>query len=452
MGLIIKNGFVVTEKGIITADILIENEKISKIDKNIKENLNDEVIDVTGKLVMPGVIDAHVHYYMKTESGRTADNFETGSLSAAFGGVTTIIDYVSPIIGKKLIEALLEREKEAQGHCYVDYNFHVEITGKYDWNLDELYNIKDYGIQSLKIYTTYENSKLPYDKIPNLLKKAKELDMLVTVHAEDDEILRLTKDKFLKEGRTKISDYADSRPREAEEVAIDKVIKIAEGLNTPVYFVHVSTAEGAKAIKKSKENGYKVYGETCPHYLILTDECYKKIDGQKYIMAPPLRKKEDQDVLWDSILNGTLSCITTDHCAFNIKDKLSAKDCFNIIPGIGGSETLLSLIFTEGVNKGKITLEKMVQLLCTNPAKMFGLYPKKGVIAPGSDGDIVIFDLEKEVVLNGKELHSASEYTVFDGFKLKGYPVVTILRGKVICKDNNLIDIKPCGKFVKAKK
>jgi dihydropyrimidinase len=450
VALIIKNGSLVTEDGIINADILIENEKIVKIQSHISGGLNDEVVEASGKIVMPGVIDAHVHYNMKTAEGRTIDNYETGTASAAFGGVTTFIDYASPIEGYSLLESLKIRENEAQLHSYIDYNFHMEITGEFEQDLNQLQELKKYGITSLKIYTTYGNTRLPENKIPLLLKKAKENNMLVTVHAEDNDIVTKLKEKFILEGKTSPNYHADSRPNEAETTAIKKMLSIAKEVDAPVYIVHVSTGEGAKIIHDARVAGQKVYGETCPHYLLLTDDCYKGKEPQKYIMTPPLRKRVAQDVLWKSLAEGTLQCITTDHCSFHINNKLSKNSCFEVIPGIGGSETLLPLIYSEGVKKGRFSLEYMVNLISTNPAKMFGLYPQKGTIKVGSDGDIVIFDPEKKVTLRGTELHSAAEYTVFEDFKVKGYPIMTISRGRIICKDNMLMSSLPTGKFTRA--
>lgn len=449
MALIIKNGFLTTEGGIIKSDIRIQNERITEIFSHIPDEANDEVIDASGKIVMPGVIDAHVHYYMKTAEGRTIDNYETGTASAAFGGVTTFIDYASPIEDMDMLSALKVRENEAQGHSYIDYNFHMEITGEFYQDFNQLVDLKEYGIQSLKIYTTYGSTQLPDKDIPKLLKKAKENNMLVTVHAEDNDIVNTMKTRFISEGKTAPKYHGDSRPVEAEAAAIKKILDVAREVDAPIYFVHVSTKEGIRIIKNAQESGQRVYGETCPHYLLLTDDCYKGKEPQKYIMTPPLRKEKDQYALWEGLVEETLQCITTDHCSFHINDKLNGKSCFNVIPGIGGSETLLPLIYSEGVKKGRFSLEHMVKLLSTNPAKMFGLYPQKGTIRVGSDGDLVIFDPDKAAVLRGAELHSAAEYTVFEGYKVIGYPVMTISRGRIICRDNKLIASKPEGKYVK---
>ncbi len=341
MALLVKNGMVVSETGTKKADILIENEKISSIEPFIAQRPGDEVIEAVGKIVLPGVIDAHVHYHMKTAAGRTVDSFETGTLSAAFGGVTTFIDFASPVQGKSLTEALGEREREAAGHSYLDYSFHMEITGEFERDLDELDELREQGITSLKIYTTYGSTRLPDNKIPGLLKKAKELNMLVLAHAEDDGVISRLKKEFLAAGKTQTRHHADSRPAEAETEAILRLTAMAEKEAASLYFVHVSTGEGADIIRNARARGLRVYGETCPHYLLLTDDCYKSDEAAKYIMTPPLRKKADQDTLWKSLSDGMLQCIVTDHCAFLLEDKLKSKSCFDAIPGIGGSETFI---------------------------------------------------------------------------------------------------------------
>ena len=452
MALIIKNGLLVTENGLLNKDMLIDNEKILMIEDFILPKPEDEVIDAESKIVMPGVIDAHVHYSMKSSTGRTIDNYESGTISAAFGGVTSFVDYASPIEGKSLLESLKEREGEAKHHSYLDYSFHMEITGEFNQDFNELLDLREHGISSLKIYTTYGDTALQENKIPFLLKKAKEVNLLVTVHAEDNEIVSNIKEKFIKEDKTSPSYHGESRPSEAEATAIEKMIEMAKEAEAPIYIVHVSSREGAENIRNARASGQRVYGETCPHYLLLTDACYKGEEAQKYIMTPPLRKKQDQEKLWQSLEDGTLQCITTDHCTFHIDQKLSSKSCFETIPGIGGSETLLPLLYSNGVCSGKLSLEKFTQLVSTNPAKMFGLYPQKGTLKVGSDGDIVIFDPTKEVILKSTALHSAAEYTVYENFEVKGYPIMTISRGVVICKDDKLMVSKPIGKFIKAEK
>lgn len=451
VGLIIKNGTIVTEEGIIKGDLKIEQEKIAAIAATIPAESTDQLIEAAGKLVLPGVIDAHTHYKMASATAVTADNFETGSQAAACGGVTTFIDYADPVEGKSLLESLKLRQAEAEGHSYLDYHWHMVVAGWYHFSLDELADLAAYGIKSLKIFTTYGAEQLPDEKIEQLLKKAAELGILVTVHAEDNELVTELKESFVQAGQTSPAYHAESRPHAAEVKSVQTIIEHAANVQAPVYFVHVSTGAGAQAIKQAQEQGLKVLAETCPHYLILTDDCYKLPGGQKYIMTPPLRKKEDQEILWQSLQNGTFSCITTDHCAYTLEQKMRTESCFTTLPGIPGSETLLPLIYSEGVGKGRISLLQMVDLLSTNPAKIFGLYPQKGVLKVGSDADITLLDPEQEVALRGTDLHSAAGYTPFEGLKVKGYPVITMLRGKILYQDGKFLAKHPEGKFIPAR-
>lgn len=450
MSLIIKNGLLVLENGTMKADLKAEYGKIAGIGESIEAEAGDEIFDASEKIIMPGVIDAHVHYHMKTASGRTADNFETGSMAAAFGGVTSFIDYASPVEGKTMLEALQEREKEARGHSYLDYSFHMEVTNEFPQDFGQLEELVQYGITSLKIYTTYGSTQLPYERIPALLQRAKAAGMLLTVHAEDDEIVTALKKRFVNEGKTAPAYHGDSRPHLAETTAVERLLGMAGEIGATVHFVHISTGMGAELIRKARQSGLAAFGETCPHYLLLTDECYKGTEAQKFIMTPPLRKKEDNEMLWSGITDGTLQCITTDHCAFNIRDKMAAQSCFDVIPGIGGSETLLPLMFSEGYSKGRLSLRELSKLLSTNPAKLFGLYPQKGSISVGSDADLVVVNPGKKMILQGKNLHSAAEYTVFEDFEVIGWPEATIAGGRVLCRENKwMAPVVPEGRFIK---
>jgi dihydropyrimidinase len=426
---LIKHGSVVTENGGIKADVRIANGVITAIGPDLEPDKADQVIDAEGKFVLPGVIDAHTHYKMFSPNGMTADDFESGTKSAACGGVTTYIDFASPVEGKSLLESFLERQEEANGDSYLDYHLHMEINGFHDFSLDELKQLARYGVSSLKVYTTYAD-RLPDDKIKKLLTMAKETGLLVGFHAEDDELVSELREQFVKDNKAKVEYHAESRPHEAEVKSVQNLINLAKEIDVPIYIVHVSTGEACELIRKAGDEGQKVYGETCPHYLLLTDACYRKEHGQKYMMTPPLRKEEDQELLWQGLKDGVFQCLATDHCSYTVSQKLKSDSCFDNLNGIPGSETLLPLSYSEGVGKGRITIEQLVDLLSTNPAKIFGLYPQKGVISVGSDGDITILDPEKEVTLTGEGLHSAAGYTPFDGIKVKGYPVMTILRGQ----------------------
>ena len=449
MALLVRNGKVYTEAGIRMVDILIEEEVITRIESGIEVDADTEILDATNCLILPGIIDCHVHFNMKTLNGRTADNFETGSKSAAFGGVTTFIDYASPVEGLTMLESLRLRMEEVECHSFIDYSFHMEVTGEFPQDLDQLKDIRESGINSFKIYTTYGNTELPEDQVTELLIRAKSLGMMVTVHAEEDSIISEIKKSFVQDGKTAPKFHGESRPASAEVEAVKRLIGMAENAGTPIYFVHISTGDAAELIAEARFKGLEIYGETCPHYLLLTDSSYMGNEAQKYIMSPPLRNQGNQDTLWKAIAEGVLQCISTDHCAFTLGDKLSSESCFETIPGIGGVETSLSLIFTYGVLEERLTLEGLVNLMSTNAAKLFGLYPKKGTISAGSDGDLIIFDPNEEDVIKGKNLHSASAYSVFEGWKVKGKTKATVLRGRVICANGELLSTTPRGQFVK---
>lgn len=450
MATVIKNGNVVTEQGVIKSDVKIVNGVITAIGAELETSGEDQVIDASGKYVLPGVIDAHTHYNMANTLGVTADDFESGTKSAACGGVTTYIDFASPIEGKSLLESLLVKQEEADGHSYLDYHLHMEVTGWHDFSSEDLQQLARYGISSLKVYTTYSD-RLPDYQIKELLTMAKETDLLVIFHAEDDDLIASIREDFQKQNKIGVEYHAESRPHLAEVKSVQNLLAMAKEIDVPIYIVHVSTGEASLVMKKAQEEGQKVYGETCPHYLLLTDECYKREQGQRYMMTPPLRKEKDQELLWKALQEGVLQCLATDHCSYTVEQKLQYDTCFKALNGIPGSETLLPLAYSEGVAKGRLTIEQLVACLATNPAKLFGLYPQKGVISVGSDGDITILDPEKEVVLTGEKLHSAAGYTPFEGIKVKGYPVTTILRGTVIYQDGEFVADKPEGRFVKAK-
>ena len=446
--LLIKNGNLVTEKGLIKADLAVSAGKIEAIGF-FPGDKADRVLDAVGKLVFPGVIDAHTHYGLVTKGAVTVDGWEEGTRSAACGGVTTCIDYADPLSGEQLDKGAKQRLAEADGEALIDYTVHMVIHRWDEKMKPQLAALKNVGIESLKIFTTYDQ-RLPEKDLKALLTDAKSHKMLVTVHAEDNSLVEKARIELEEKGEKSPARHGDSRPAKAEEKAIIDVLESARIVKVPVYFVHISSGLGARRIAEAQKAGQKVFGETCPHYLLLDDSLYAREDPRPYIMTPPLRPKGNQDQLWQSIINGTLQVVATDHCAYTLEQKALSKDCFTTIPGIPGSETMLPLLYNYGVNGGRFDPCYLAYLLSTNPAKIFGLYPRKGSIRPGSDADLVIFDPGKRVVLDGRKLHSASNYTPFDGKEMKGYPETTILRGNLIYHKGKFIGAAGQGRFIKA--
>ncbi len=457
MSILIKNGRLVTAEKIIEKDILLEGEKIIAIkDEFLSKAIPEKtkIIDAADKYILPGIIDAHTHYFMKSPPNNvTADDFYSGSMSAAFGGVTTFIDYAEQQKGHSIIEAFINRQEEAKGNAAIDYSLHQSVCSLYHNIKEDLKELKDGGVSSLKLFTTYkeDGSMLEKEKWLELFKIARELRLLITVHAEDDEMID--------EIRAVYKDYKTFppylhpilRPSEVEYNAIKEVGNIAKSLNMPIYIVHLSSAKGYEAFKEIKEGGGKIFAETAPHYLLLTRDLLKREGAQKYFMTPPLRDKEDNEALWEALRDKYISVIDTDHCSYTTKQKFLSSSCLDILAGIPGSETLLPLVYSYGVGRGYFDVKNMVNLLSTNPAKIFGLYPEKGSLEIGTDADLVIFDPKKEIIISNSQQHTAAGYTPFDGFKVKGYPTTTILRGKIIVNDNRFYGERGGGKFLKGK-
>lgn len=445
MKTIIKNGLVITDGKQAYLDVAYEGEKITQIAEKIEAAAGDTVIDATGKMVFPGLIDSHLHYGLQG----TADNFVSGSTLAAFGGVTTVVDFCTPIKEKSEKESLIAASENA-ATGYVDYTFHAEVMGWYPWNEETLKEIKEFGCNSVKVYTTYGADQLNYEQIRELAIACKKYGIIVTVHAEDDAICNEQAENLKLEGTVDYKMHAVARPAAAEILAIGKVIDICRETGARIHIDHVSTGEGARLIAAAREEGLPLTAETTPHYMTLDDTWYDKPEPYKYIMTPPLRKPADSEILWEELKKGNLDSIITDHCTFTTVQKTAGDTCFSTRPGIGGTETMLPVIYTYGVRTGKISVERMVSAMSDVPAKLYGLYPKKGTISVGSDADFTIFDPEKDVVATNDKMHSGCDYCVYEGIAFKGWPVQTILRGKTLVKGEELLVKEPYGQFVKA--
>jgi dihydropyrimidinase len=457
MSTIIKNGVIVTASDIYNADILIENGIIKEVGTNLPQE-NHKIIDAAGKYVIPGGIDAHTHFNLDVGIAVAKDDFYTGTVAAACGGTTTVVDHMGfGPKGCKLKHQVDTYHGYADGKAVVDYSFHGVIQHVGKDILDEMECIiNEEGIPSFKAYLTY-GFKLTDDEVLRVLLRLKELGGITTVHPENDAAVNYLRDYYSKNGMLAPIYHALSRPAECEAEAINRMINLASiAENAPLYIVHLSCGLGLDYIKMASERGQKVYAETCPQYLLLDDEKYNEPNNQglKYIMSPPLRKKQDQDKLWKGIRDGFIQVVATDHCPFDFHGhKQLGKDDFTKCPnGAPGVETRVPLLFSEGVSKGRISINKFVEVISTNPAKIFGLYPRKGTIAVGSDADIVLIDPNKEVLLSKEILHENVDYTPYEGIKLKGYPVLTMIRGKVVAEENKFVGEIGYGRFVRRSK
>ena len=458
-GILIKNGFVVDDKQMKKADLLINDGLISKIDANIPEsslNKDIKVVNAEGKIVMPGLIDAHTHYHLVSRGTVTCDSFVQGSRLAAFGGVTTVVDFADHNKGMGLVDSANYRLDEMRPGMAIDYTIHQGVYGHgYNNTIGkQLEDLKKMGIKTLKIFTTYRNTGYlieNQDDLLDLFQNAKRLGMMVCAHCEFNPLIEELSDNWA--GDFSPASHAKLRPAEAEGKAIDLFGSIALKANCPLYVVHVSSKCGLEAVRRLREKGLEVYVETTPHYLFLDRSYLEGPDASLYVMTPPLRDKADNVALQKALEAGEVQVIATDHCAFTREQKLSSTDCRTIYPGIPGTEEMFILLNTFRADEEKLgknfPLTKLVQLMSTNPAKLFGIYPQKGSLEVGTDADICIFDPTINWTLEDNNVHSASLYTPYRGFNVQGKAVMTILRGKVIMENGQYYGTPGEGKFLK---
>jgi len=450
MSILIKNGLVTTTDGDINADIFIENETIQKIEQHLDLNA-DRIINASGKLVIPGGVDVHTHLSLSVGNITTSDDFETGTRAAAFGGTTTIIDFAQQSKGHSLSEALDIRLKEAK-KSVIDYGLHMIIVDLPEHRVFEIDAMMKKGVTSFKLFTAYpDRLMVDDDTILRTLKQTKENGGLVCVHAEDSAMIESFTAQALKDGKIAPKYHAITRPPKAEAKAVKRVIELAHQENTSIYFVHISCSESIEYIRQAQSKGQPVYAETCPQYLFTSTEDLDKpnFEGAKYVFTPPPRDKQDQKKLWEGLQNGILQVVSTDHCPFNFHvDKELGRTDFTKIPnGAPGIENRLQLLYNFGVVKGRISTSRWVELVSTMPAKLFGLYPKKGTIAVGSDADIVIWDPKTEQTISASTHHMKVDYSLYEGWRVKGLAEIVISRGDIIVENNDWKGAPNRGKF-----
>jgi len=436
MNILIKNGTIVNSLHSIHSDILVKDGIISAIgDLKLNTDKIDTEINAEGYYVFPGGVDPHVHMHLTTPAAYSSDDFKSGAIAALHGGTTSLIDFVTPQRGQSIVEALHQRKAEAI-NSPIEYKFHVSpVEWTENTEKEILHCIKNEGVHSFKVYMAYKNNiGLNDDAIFKVMQVVGKAGGIVTVHAELGDNIELLRTQFVKNGQTSPEFHALSRPPEMESLAVKNVIEMAAKTNCPVYLVHVSTKESIDYIRTAQQKGQIVYAETCMHYLLLDDSKYQGSFDQTapFVISPPLRKKEDQDALWQALADGTLQTVATDHCPFNLSQKKVGIDDFRKIPnGAGSVEHRLALLYTYGVLQNKISIHRFVDLVSTSPAKIFNLYPAKGEIAIGADADLVIWNPKPEQNISVKTHYQNCDCELFEGFKTIGKAEYVILKGEI---------------------
>lgn len=456
MKLLIENGTIVNAVGSTKADVLCTDGKIVQIEKDIRPDpLPDKIIDAAGCYVMPGGIDPHVHMLLPSQSGFSSDDFLSGSKAALCGGTTTIIDFVTPKKGQSLTKAIDLRKKEAKD-CLTNHSFHVSPIEWRDSMGDEIKNCIKNGFGSFKVYMAYKDSiGIDDDVLFKVMEAVGKAGGMVTAHCELGDDIEELRNRFAHDKKLSPEYHPLSRPAELEARAVKKAIELAKEADCPLYIVHVSAKESLKYIREAQKNGQPVMAETCPQYLLLDDSKYMGDFQQTapYIISPPLRKKEDNNALWEAIGDGTVQTVGTDHCPFTLKQKEAGINDFRKIPnGAGGVEHRLALLYTYGVLTGKISIDRFVALTSTNAAKIFGLFPAKGTIAVGSDADIVVWDPRTQNTISALTHHQNCDIGIYEGMKTTGVPKYAVKGGNIVVDAGEPISKMPQGGFLKTNK
>src|SRR5215217_257482 len=453
---IIRGGTIATASDTFTCDIGIRDGGIAALGLDL--GAAGEIVDATGMLVLPGGIDSHVHIAQPSGPGIVmADDIASATRAAAFGGNTMVLPFAVQQKGESLRQVVKDYHAKADGNCYVDVSFHLVIADANDRVLgQELPALVHDGYTSFKVFMTYEGMALSDLEMLNVMSVARETGALVMVHAENYDAIRFLTDRLERAGKTAPHYHAASRPIPVEREATHRAISLSEIVDVPIMIVHVSNREAMEEIRRGQQRGLKIYGETCPQYLVLTAKDLEglNMEGAKYVCSPPPRDEASQQACWEGLRTGVFSVFSSDHCPFRYDDprgKLTpkARTSFRWVPnGIPGIAIRLPILFSEGVVKGRIDLNRFVALTSTNHAKTYGLYPRKGTIAIGSDADIAIWDPERTVTITHGLLHDGSDYTPYEGLEVTGWPVLTMVRGRTIMREGELVGEKGYGAYL----
>lgn len=447
MDLVIRNGTLVTAAGVYPADVGIADGRIVALGEGLKA---ESEIDATGCYVLPGAVDPHVHLQMPVDGLISSDDFTSGTIAAAYGGTTTVIDFVEPKEGQPLPEALAVRRAEADGQVAIDYSLHMTIPA---WHaahpeaLELLPEMVEEGITSFKLYQAYEGLRLDDAQLYTVLRAVAAVGGLPIIHCENGPVCERLRADALAVGHTAPRYHALTRPPRQEAEAVGRAIDLAALAGSPLYIVHVSCAEALSRLAAARRRGEPVYGETCPQYLALTADMLDGQYGERFVCSPPLRGQADQEALWNALAQGSLDVLATDHCPFTAAEKAGPSVFTDIPGGLPSIEVRLSLAYSLGVLTGRLPLERWVEVCCTAPARIFGL-SRKGQLAPGFDADLVIFDSQMEVVLSVETLHEQVDWTPYEGWRMTGWPRDVLSRGRVIVRDRKFIGEPGWGCFV----
>ena len=453
MRTLIRGGTVVTAGDTVQADVLVDGETVATIGRGL-EVAADRVIDATDRYVMPGGIDAHTHMDMPFGGTFSADDFESGTAAAAWGGTTTVVDFAIQDFGESLQSGFERWMAKAAGKAHVDYGFHVIVRQVNDQTLADMDALIGQGVTSFKLFMAYPGVFMLDDaSIFRAMQRTSDNGGLIMMHAENGGAIDVLVQRYLQEGRTDPINHALTRPASMEGEATHRAIALARLAGVAVYIVHLSSRDALSAVVEARDRGAPAFAETCPQYLFLSQEDLARPDfeGAKYVCSPPLRPRDHQDDLWNGLVRDDLQIVSTDHCPFDYKDqKVLGRGDFSKIPnGLPGVEDRYTVLFDGGVNTGRIGLNRFVELVAAAPARMFGLYPRKGTIAPGSDADIVVFDPTRERVLSARTHHMRVDYNCFEGMRVRGLPEVVMQRGEVLVEGDRFHGRPGQGRFLK---
>ncbi|WP_269478093.1 dihydropyrimidinase [Hominibacterium faecale] len=459
MDLLIKNGTIVTASETYQANVAVSGGKIAAIGTNFEEHDFHDIVDARGKFVLPGAIDGHTHLALPFGGTISSDDYYAGTRSAACGGTTTVFDFVQQDPGERMLDAVKRRDALAAPDAAVDYSFHIGVGDvSTDELLDSMEEAVEYGIPSFKVYMVYDFG-VDDGSFYKVLQKAKKIGALVGVHAENKDVNDLLVKQYLAEGKVSAWWHYMSKNELVEGEADVRAINLAKMAEAPLYIVHLADKMGMEAVTEARKQGYPIFAETCPQYLHFTNEVYKRDRGRNFVCSPPMKNQESQDAIWHGIANGNITTIATDHCPFKQAEKdwgITKKDGtsgdFTTIPnGCAGVENMYPYVLAQA-GAGRITFNKAVQLCAANPAKLFGLSHRKGSVRVGLDADLVLYDPQKEFTITNEAMHGDTDHTIWEGVKLKGYPIATYSRGRLVFKDGEFLGRRGAGELIKCKK